>query len=66
MPCLMQDAMKRLTLDSFLPAGGFGFELNALNFKPCQVSAALGLIMQLALTLLACQHVWISMASEST
>ena len=32
-----QDAMKRLTLDSFLPAGGFGFELNALDFAPCQV-----------------------------
>ena len=33
----MQNAMKRFTLDTFLPAGGFGFEMNALDFKPCQV-----------------------------
>ena len=29
--------MKRLTLDTFLPAGGFRFEMHALDFQRCQV-----------------------------
>lgn len=38
MRCLLgQEAAKRFTLDTILAAGGFPYEVNALDFKSCEM-----------------------------
>lgn len=34
---LVQEAAKRFTVDTILAAGGFPYEVNALNFKSCEM-----------------------------